>query len=340
MTSSPIKILLIENVAKYAQVLQEMLAESRTATFEVDWVPTLTGGYEKLETTTPDIVLFDLSLSEQGLEAFCELKKAAVHLPIIVLSSLADEELALTAVHEGAQDYLVKGEITSNLLVRSIRYSIERKLSETALLEAEEKYRSIFENTVEGIFQTTPEGNYISANSALARIYGYGSVKDLMHGLTDISRELYVNPERRGEFVALMEKHDVVSGFESCVYRKDGEKIWISENVRAVRDRHGKLLYYEGTVEDITDRRKQEENVRNSEALYHSLVETLPQNIFRKDLNEQFTFANQRFCQTLGKTLEEIVGKTDFDFLPSGTGRQVSEGRSVDHGNGQAIRNR
>ena len=78
----------------------------------------------------------------------------------------------------------------------------------------------------------------------------------------------------------------------------------------------GRLLYYEGTVEDITQRRQAEENLRNSEALYHSLVETLPQNIFRKDLQGRFTFANQQFCKILGRTLEDIVGKTDFDFFP------------------------
>ena len=92
--------------------------------------------------------------------------------------------------------------------------------------------------------------------------------------------------------------------------------IWISENCRAVRDTDGHLLYYEGTVEDITQRRQTEENLRNSETLYHSLVETLPQNIFRKDLEGRFTFANQQFCKMLGKTLDQIIGKTDFDFFP------------------------
>src|SRR5437764_13385326 len=138
-----------------------------------------------------------------------------------------------------------------------------------------------------------------------------------MQNLTNISSELYVEAGRRTEFIALMEKHDIVSGFESQVYRRDHSVIWISENVRAVRHRSGELLYYEGTVEDITERRQHEENLRNSEALYHSLVETLPQNIFRKNLAEQFTFANQRFCQTLGRPLSEILGKTDFDFFPA-----------------------
>src|SRR5258705_3307860 len=112
-----------------------------------------------------------------------------------------------------------------------------------------------------------------------------------------------------------MQEHDTITAFESQIYRKDGTVIWISENCRAIRDSQGRLLYYEGTVEDITQRRRAEEKVRHSEALYHSLVETLPQNIFRKDPQERFTFVNQRFCQTLARTAAEILGKTDFDFF-------------------------
>jgi sigma-B regulation protein RsbU (phosphoserine phosphatase) len=201
--------------------------------------------------------------------------------------------------------------------VRSIRYAIERKRVEVALVQTQETYRNIFENTVEGIFQTTPDGRYISANKALARIYGYASAPELIASVTDIGRTLYVDPARRAHFIELMEKHDVVTDFESQVYQKDGTIIWISENVRAVRDASGRLEFYEGTVENITDRKRSEQKVRDSEALYHSLVENLPQNIFRKNLSEQFTFANQLFCRTLGRPLEEILGKTDFDFFPA-----------------------
>jgi sigma-B regulation protein RsbU (phosphoserine phosphatase) len=126
-----------------------------------------------------------------------------------------------------------------------------------------------------------------------------------------------VDEGRRGEFIKTMQENNVVTDFESRIYRKDGSIIWIAENVRAIRDTKGRLLYYEGTVEDITQRKLAQENLRNSESLYHSLVETLPQNIFRKDLQERFTFVNRRFCQTLGKTAEEIIGKTDFDFFPA-----------------------
>jgi PAS domain S-box-containing protein len=84
------------------------------------------------------------------------------------------------------------------------------------------------------------------------------------------------------------------------------------------RDREGRLVAYDGLIADVTERKRAEEKLVTSEAFYHSLVENLPQNILRKDLKEQFTFANQRFCSMLGKPLEEIIGKTDFDFFPPG----------------------
>ncbi len=314
---SDVRVLLIANIPTYAHLMREMLAPAKGTKFIIDWAESLDAGVERAMRGDIDIILLDLALSAaEGLDSFARARSAAPFLPIIVLSSLDDEETAVKAVHEGAQDYLVKGAIDRHLLVRSIRYAIERKRSEVALLQAEEKYRNIFENTVEGIFQTTADGHYISANRALARIYGYATPDELIASVTDIGRTLYVDPERRRQFVELMEKNDVVTDFESQVFRKDGDIIWISENVRAVRDTGGALEFYEGTVENITERKRSEQNLRNSEALYHSLVENLPQNIFRKNLAEQFTFANQLFCTTVGRPLEEILGKTDFDFFP------------------------
>jgi PAS domain S-box-containing protein len=122
------------------------------------------------------------------------------------------------------------------------------------LLAGDLSYRAFFDNAIEGIFRTTPDGRYLDANPALARIYGYVSPAALLHGLTDISSQLYVDPVRRDEFKAAMRQHDQVTGFVSEIRRCDGSTIWISENARAVRDWSGKLLCYEGTVEDVTAR--------------------------------------------------------------------------------------
>ncbi len=130
--------------------------------------------------------------------------------------------------------------------------------------QTEATYRSIVEHAIEGIFQTTPDGQYLLANPALAQIYGYGSVEELMNGVKEIARQLYVDPNRRTEFVRAMNKNDAVWGFESPIYRKDGSVIWISENVRVIRDEDGGVRYYEGTVEDITARKRAEEELRRA----------------------------------------------------------------------------
>ena len=132
------------------------------------------------------------------------------------------------------------------------------------MIDEKDNYCGVFDHLVEGIYRTTPDGHYLLANVALARIYGYDSPVELMASIKDIARQLYVEPGRREEFVRLMQEHDTLTGFESPIYRKDGSVIWISENCRAVRDSRGRLLYYEGTVEDITERKHSEEQIRRT----------------------------------------------------------------------------
>jgi len=128
----------------------------------------------------------------------------------------------------------------------------------------ETTYQSIVEHAIEGIFQTTPDGRYLLANPALAEIYGYESVEELKGGVKEIARQLYVDPARREEFIRLMNQQDAVWGFESPIYRKDGSVIWISENVRVIRAGDQSVRYYEGTVEDITERKRVEEELRRA----------------------------------------------------------------------------
>lgn len=137
-----------------------------------------------------------------------------------------------------------------------------RKRMERELFSAEQKYRSMFENATLGMFQTTVSGMYLNANHALAELYGYDNPDALIRTLNDINKQLYVSPMRRKEFSELIRKHGRVQKFESMVFKKDGGTIWISENAHAVYDTYGDILYYEGTVEDITDRKINEQIVR------------------------------------------------------------------------------
>lgn len=188
----------------------------------------------------------------------------------------------------------------------------ERKHNEEALARAETKYRSIFENALEGIFQTTPDGHYISANPALARIYGYNNVEELMAGLTDIEHQLYVDPSQRAEFVKLMQKYDSVKGFESQIYRRDGSIIWICESARAVRDENGTLLYYEGMVEDITEHKQVKEQL-HLRAFYDPLTGLPNRSLFQSRLAAALDRAHREEAQGLESPYQFAVLFLDLD---------------------------
>ncbi len=168
-----------------------------------------------------------------------------------------------------------------------------QKLSEIAAHEAEERYRSIFENTAEGIYQTSPDGQYINFNPALAKIYGYASADALKQGISDISKQLYVEEGKRDEFIMLMSQHGMVKNFEAQVRRSDGEIIWISENAREVRDPEGALLFYEGTVEDITGRKKHEQQLEYQST--HDALTGLPNRTLLADRLNQYIGSADRY---------------------------------------------
>jgi PAS domain S-box-containing protein len=128
----------------------------------------------------------------------------------------------------------------------------------------EASYRDFFDHAIEGIFRTTPEGHYLAVNSALAKIYGYSSPADLIAKFTDIGAQLYVDSNRRDEFRKRIQASDVVTDFVSEIYHSSGKQICISENARAVRDASGKLIYYEGTVEDVTEKLETERALREA----------------------------------------------------------------------------
>ena len=131
----------------------------------------------------------------------------------------------------------------------------EQKKAKDKLLQSEERYRRIFENAVEGIYQTTPEGRYISVNPSFARMFGFASPEDMMRDVTDIGLQLYVNPGDRERLKRLLVQHGVAEGFEVQLYRKDKSTFWVSINAHTIHDPDGNILYYEGTNEDISQRK-------------------------------------------------------------------------------------
>ena len=184
--------------------------------------------------------------------------------------------------------------LPDNCVIWVARNITERKRVLDALQKAEEKYRSIFENTAEGIFQTTPDGRFISANPALLKMYGFSSETELKNKITDIGKQLYVNSNRRSEFITELEKYASISNFESEIYRGDGSVIWISENARLVRNIDREILYYEGTIQDITKRKYVETALRlEQQKSDHLLLNILPAQIAAKLKQNQHPIAKK-----------------------------------------------
>lgn len=202
-----------------------------------------------------------------------------------------------------------EGERASLLYIRDIT---ERKRAEASLKRTEEKYRNIFENAIEGIFQTSLDGRLLSANPAFAKLHGYGSTEELVTTVTDVGHQLYVHPEEREELNRLLAARGSVKGLEQERYRKDGSRMWVSMNVRLVRDEEGKPLYNEGTVVDITDRRRGEENLRAAHQQVLDIIEFLPDATFAVDNDHQVIAWNRAMETMSGVRKQDMLGKKGY----------------------------
>ena len=262
MELESLKILFIGSQEPFARVVAGLLGEAN----ELITVPTMDAAAPTLAGNHAfQAILFELSATDKdGLLQVGLLSVKKPRLPIIVLGPEDDGTFATEIIRAGAQDYLAKDELDPHRLQHTLRCAIERQHERSALIEEKDNYYGVFDHLVEGIFRTTPDGHYLLANIALAHIYGYDSPVELMARITDIAHRLYVEPGRRTEFIQLMQANDTITGFESRIFLKDETIIWISENCRAVRDAHGNLLYYEGTVEDISERKHAEEQIRRT----------------------------------------------------------------------------
>ena len=321
MDKTQLKVLLVEDSRMDSRLICLYLGENPATHFVITPVERLQEALRLLREAKFDVILCDLSLPDShGLNTFERLHSQAPTVPILVLSGSDDDALALTAVREGAQDYLVKGRFDPYVLSRAITYAIERQQVELALQEREQRYRHLLESITDYLYTVE-----LQDGQPVRSVHGPGC--EAVTGYTpaeyQANKDLWYRMVHEAERPAVVaQAAQVVRGetpppLEHRIIRRNGQVRWVRSTVVPRRDDRGQLVAYDGLVSDITERKVAEEKLVTSEAFYHSLVENLPQNIFRKDLNERFTFANQNFCQMLGRPLEEIIGRNDFDFYPA-----------------------
>jgi len=178
-----------------------------------------------------------------------------------------------------------------------------------ALPTNEEQYRKIFQNSIVGMFQTTPEGRFINLNIALAKIFGYDSPKELMSNIQNIQRQIYVNPKDRDLAHELVEKNGFLKNYEVQCSHVSGSIIWIAVNIRKVTDDQGRTLYNEGSVQDITERKRTEKALLKSEEKYRNIFTNSIEGIFQSTSDGRLISANAALANILGYTSpEELIG--------------------------------
>lgn len=259
MNSLCIKVLLIEDNQGDAILIQEMLKNVKTTDFNVKHAQRLGDGINHLLSESFDIILLDLALPDsRGIETFSRANEHAPELPIIILTGLSDEEFAIKAVGEGAQDYLVKGEVDSRLLARSMKYAIERNIIEDKLKKSEERYRIMVEKTQSGIFLINPFNKLSYVNQQMADMLGY-NVKEM------INRSIFEFMDKDGERALNDHLKKIGTGigniYELQFKNKSGSKLWALTSTNPLYKPNGEYLGCVSIITDISARKGVEKTI-------------------------------------------------------------------------------
>jgi PAS domain S-box-containing protein/putative nucleotidyltransferase with HDIG domain len=288
------EIIIFSDNLDYMSSLCEILSEfGYFAAGFTSWQEAL----EVLEKKSFDIFLMDIETPDVDYIHF--LKHAAnidPHLISIIVTKQGRIQNALNAMKAGAFDYLLK---PFNLEV--LFKTLSKAIAVRNLKKEKDIYCSIFEHSVEGIYLIRPDQKCIAANLALSRIFGYQSPEELIANFNSIRYKTCVEPHRYEEFLRLIQKEDVISGFESQICCNNSDIKWISENALAIRDKDGNILYYRGTIEDITEKKCAEETLRDSELRFRMCAERMAQN------TDEFLSIIDDICESY-KELEDLFG--------------------------------
>ncbi len=203
--------------------------------------------------------------------------------------------------------------VGTSAIVRDIS---QRKLLHAQLVQAEKKYREIFDGAVEGMFQSSFEGKILMANRALARMLGYDSPQDLISSVKDVKKDVWVDLREHSDFTQQLSGQDSITGFECRLRRKDNTVIWCLLSCRRVRNDDGQPLFFEGSLQDITDKKNIQTKLRHSEELYRETFEQAAVGITHTSFDARVLWGNARFAEIIGYPPEEIPGLEVERFTP------------------------
>lgn len=249
-------ILVITDNRKVKDLVVGALASATVQDYRAEMVGTLDEALAGLPEQSPAVILLDLNLPDsQGLSTYLMLQSWSDEIPIITIVGTQEEDLGEKSIAKGAIEYINWQTATQELVIKCLRYTTERTHTLKQLKASEAKYRELFESVVAGVFQTSPEGRFISVNPALVRMLGYDSEEELL--VLDITRDVYMYPEDRANWRKAIDEDGRIQNAELVLKKKDGCKLVVLENSSAVTDEDGRLIYFEGTLTDITESHEQ-----------------------------------------------------------------------------------
>ena len=316
-----LRLLVVEDDPVDRTMLNRLLKRSSLAVAEINCVDRVARALECVGQSSFDVILLDLGLPDsEGMDAVMQLQAEAPDIPIIVLTGLDDEEAATRAVQKGVQDFLVKGQVDGNLLVRSIRYALERKKAERELQLAEQRYRTIFENSAVAIMMVDREEHLVSWNSYTERLLGAAREDLLGRDLASLC------PPSVWEQIRERTVHEsgISHHHETQMVRKDGRVIEVDISLTMLHDSDGDISGSICVVRDITERKHMEEALRRSEKRFRQVAENAKEWIWEVDADGCYTYSSPLVEQILGYTPEEILGHRRFhDFFHPEDARQL-----------------
>ncbi len=309
MDRGVIKVLMIEDNPGDARLIQEMLREVNRGKIKFEQKPKLSEGIERLEQEDIDVVLLDLGLPDsKGIETLIELRKYETRTPIVVLTGLEDEELGLDALKLGAQDYLSKMQVDSQLLFRTIQYAIERKKIEEKLRESEDRFRATFDRAAIGIGHFSKSGRWTKINTKLSSILGIPEDK-LLSGVENFFSILDEDILNKKMLEKLWDNEIPDIKYEKQ-FNRNGEDIWLQIALSVVQRSYDEVPYGVAIIEDITQRRRAELAVAESEKKFFTIFRETQSPVVITDLKTGvIADINQAFEEALGYTREEVLGK-------------------------------
>ncbi|MEE9617579.1 MAG: PAS domain S-box protein, partial [Anaerolineae bacterium] len=280
---------------------------------QVQQVTEAKGFAQALEGGNFDLVITDYRLRwTDGLEVLRAVKVRWPECPVIMFTDTGTEEIAVEAMEAGLDEYVLKSPRHFARLPVAVRLALKRAQQRQALKEAEALYRNLFNGVPVGLYRTTPGGQALDANIALVQMLGYSNRESL---LTINAADTYADPEDRQRWQVLMEREGVVRDFEAQLRRRDGTIIWVRDSAQAVRDSDGRVLYYEGVMEDITERKRTEEAFRRERDFSQSIVETTSALVMVLDADGRITLFNRACEELTGYTAAETIGCVMWKFL-------------------------